>query len=102
MKLPTVAELRDPDRRETWLAEVMIAVSTGEMKTQQANFLIKASKEMRDSADLRAMTAEVDACRALFKEFLARKAALTVADVEDAWRRVQREIEHGADDSDGD
>ncbi len=86
--VPPPDVLRDADRREQFLAEVMAGVGTGTVKTKIANCLCKLAKELRDNTDVRGMTRELDEIRVCFKEVLRRKGKLSKEEIGDIFTRV--------------
>jgi hypothetical protein len=100
--LPTIEELCDADARERFLAGLMVGIVNGTVSTKDARCLAQLAKEMRDGADLRALTRELDVCRKLFKEFLSRKAGVPLEDIDAALRRIQQEVTSSGDTADED
>lgn len=101
MNWPSAEELRDPDKRELFLIELALGVAKGEVKSKDANSARSICKEIRDNTDLRSLTREIQVCRDLFKEVLARKARLTVEEIEEIYRRVWWEVRAGEPVDDG-
>lgn len=97
MEVPTREQLMDADLREQFLADVMLAVLAGEIKSKDANCLKGISKEMRDNMNLRALTREIDVTRRLVREVLARNTGLSVDEVDAIYRKVAEEVRTAAE-----
>lgn len=87
-ELPSIDELCDAEKRERFLARCMLDVASGRVRPIRINAILRVAKEMRENTDLRALTRELDVCRRLFREFLGRKAGVSVDEIEAALRRA--------------
>lgn len=90
-------DLRDADKREQFLAETVLAVARGEIKTADANCIRALCKELRENTDIRMLVREVVVCRELFREVLRRKGRITKHEIEQIFIRAYQSMQEFED-----